>query len=546
MTIIKKIKAKLKQSRSISNQFALLMSVLILTTIIFLSGYNIYITDKLVGLSNFEKERITQSISNLLVDATKNTQNDTNFKYLDMMTKNLISDRVILYASVVDLNTSKCIWSTIEGAAGLENSTEKDMLKLFQGQNSYILHINNFSKNTDKYQVIIGYNSKSDMASYVNILLENNNILALMFIFLGILSAFVMSRIVTHPINKLCKATKEFARGNMQYRIDYSNYYEINNLIDSYNQMAEKLDRMYSSLEQQVQDRTKEIVLKNEQIEKAYEELKEAQTMMVHNEKMRSLGEMVAGITHEINNPVNFVYGNLIHLNEYSNNLIKIIQEYEKIEDKLSDDEKKAISKIKEELEFSFIKEDLPELLRSCKDGTERTKDIILDLKSFSKLDDMKIKEVDIHREINLCLNILRNKYKNKITVHKDFGNLPFVESYGGQLNQVLMNILDNAAYAIKDQGDVYIKTFINGNDIKIEIEDNGYGMDDTAKKKVFEPFYTTKPIGEGTGLGMSISYKIIKNHNGIIEVESEKGQGTKFTIKMPATGLKEFEKQGI
>ena len=156
-------------------------------------------------------------------------------------------------------------------------------------------------------------------------------------------------------------------------------------------------------------------------------------------------------------------------------------------------------------------------------------------MKNFSRLEEAVINSVDLPKEIDTTLNILHNKFKNKITVHKEYAeNLPNIEGYGGQLNQVFMNILDNAAFAIKEKGDVWIRITNEGDHIKLEFEDNGCGMDEKIANKVFDPFFTTKPVGQGTGLGMAISYKVIKNHKGDISISSKEGKGTKFTITLP------------
>ena len=292
--------------------------------------------------------------------------------------------------------------------------------------------------------------------------------------------------------------------------------------------MAASLEKLYQSMEQQVKERTSEL-------EDAYTELKNTQAMMVHSEKMKSLGELVAGITHEINNPVNFIYGNLIHLNNYSKDLIEIIDKFSEFEGDLTPEHKEKIEALKENIDYDFLKSDLPDLIRSCQEGTERTKNIILDLKNFSRLEEAVINSVDLPKEIDTTLNILHNKFKNKITVHKEYAeNLPNIEGYGGQLNQVFMNILDNAAFAIKEKGDVWIRITNEGDHIKLEFEDNGCGMDEKIANKVFDPFFTTKPVGQGTGLGMAISYKVIKNHKGDISISSKEGKGTKFTITLP------------
>jgi two-component system NtrC family sensor kinase len=215
--------------------------------------------------------------------------------------------------------------------------------------------------------------------------------------------------------------------------------------------------------------------------------------------------------------------------------MMSVIDAYTECDSDLSEEHKQKILDLKNEIDLEFLKEDLPELIRSCQEGTERTKNIVLDLKNFSRLEEAVINNVDLPREIDTTLNILHNKFKNKITVHKEYQeNLPHVEGYGGQLNQVFMNILDNAAFAIQEKGDVWIRLKADTQKAIIEFEDNGVGMEEKVLKKVFDPFFTTKAVGQGTGLGMAISYKVIKNHNGNITIKSEEGKGTKFVIELP------------
>ena len=342
--------------------------------------------------------------------------------------------------------------------------------------------------------------------------------------------SFTLAKTITEPLEEMEKTVSKIKEGDLSGRLEVTKYHELNKLVDSYNQMANTLQRLYSTLETQVQDRTREL-------KSAYAELQSTQAMMVHSEKMKSLGELVAGIMHEINNPINFIYGNMTHLDNYSNDLISIIDEYEKYKDSLKPEEKEAIEKYIEEVDYGFLKSDLPELIKSCKEGANRAKNIIQDLKSFSRMEEVAITDVDLPNEIDTTLNILHNKIKNKAEVHKEYmENVPKIEAFGGQLNQVFMNILDNAVGAIENQGDIWIRinTDEQRKNLVLEIEDNGVGMDEETTRKVFDPFFTTKPVGQGTGLGMSITHKIIKNHQGNIKVVSKQGQGTKFTITLP------------
>lgn len=362
----------------------------------------------------------------------------------------------------------------------------------------------------------------------LNIFKDSLQRIVFAFLVFGLIASYYLTKVIISPLEELVKGTKELSKGNLEYRFNKSRYLEINELIKTYNQMAENLDSLYKDLEKKVQERTMELEVSNK-------ELKSTQAMMVHSEKMRSLGQLVAGITHEINNPINFIHGNLSHLKNYSAALVQLIEAYEDVEMELSSEKLAEIIVLKEKIELDFIKEDMPQLIRSCHEGTERTKDIILDLKNFSRLDEMVVGSIDLPKEIDTTLHILQNKIKHRIEVIKEYEDeLPKIEGFGGQLNQVFMNIIDNACYAIKEGGKIYIRLNKTEKDVIIEFEDTGSGMGDEQMKKIFEPFYTTKPVGEGTGLGMSISYKVIQNHNGTIEIKSEMGKGTCFKITLP------------
>ena len=367
-----------------------------------------------------------------------------------------------------------------------------------------------------------------EFSSQIELLSHNLGILVLAFLIIGLTGSYYITKVIITPLLELIKGTKELSEGNFQHRLKKTGYLEVNQLVETYNKMAENLEILYTGLEAKVLERTKEL-------ENINNELKNTQAMMVHSEKMRSLGQLVAGITHEINNPINFVYGNMTHLKNYSSALIEIINLYESFENDLSEEKRTELNELKENVELSFIKKDLPMLIESCHEGVKRTKDIIMDLKNFSRLDEMVINSINLSKELDTTINILNNKMKNRIEIVKEYDDdLPLIEGYGGQLNQVFMNILDNACYAIKDNGTIYIKLQKTEKDVIMEFKDTGCGMTQEQAEKIFDPFYTTKPVGEGTGLGMSISYKVIQNHKGTITVSSEQGKGTVFKIQLP------------
>lgn len=356
------------------------------------------------------------------------------------------------------------------------------------------------------------------------------NLILLIGLILSLFGSITFSLFIRDPITQLKKAFIKVSEGDFDAKTYFFSFNEFNEIQSGYNRMLDAMQALYSSLENEVANRTKD--LKNANLE-----LKNTQAMMIHSEKMKSLGELVAGIMHEINNPINFIYGNMIHLNNYSADLINIIDEYGKHEAAMSPETKEIMENLKNEVDYEFLKTDLPDLIKSCKEGADRAKNIIQDLKSFSRMEEVSVHKVDLSHELDLTLNILHNKIKNKAKIHKEIEpDLPEVEAYGGQLNQVFMNILDNATGAIPEHGDVWIrmKPDKTGKRILIEIEDNGEGMEEETMRKIFNPFFTTKPVGKGTGLGLSITYKIIKSHQGNISVKSKKGEGTKFTISLP------------
>lgn len=290
--------------------------------------------------------------------------------------------------------------------------------------------------------------------------------------------------------------------------------------------------------------------LKAEIVERkiAEQELAITQTQLIQSAKMSSLGQLVAGIAHEINNPVNFIYGNINVANEYTDNLFNFISLYYQYYPHPVPE----IQAFSEEIDLVFIKEDLPKLLSSMKMGAARIRKVVLSLKNFSRLDEAEIKEVDIHEGIDSTIHILQNRLKSKagnakIQVIKQYGNLPKVECYPGELNQVFMNILDNAIDAIDEfstinhqntenyQGKITIFTeTLDSNEVIISFIDNGNGMTEEVKQKMFDPFFTTKPIGANTGLGMSVTYQIINKHGGKLKCISAPLQGTELQIQIP------------
>ncbi len=272
---------------------------------------------------------------------------------------------------------------------------------------------------------------------------------------------------------------------------------------------------------------------------------KKANAQLLQSEKMASIGQLAAGIAHEINNPTGFVSSNLKTLTDYQNDINNLIKNYRKLVTDLKEtDLEKLSSSIEKQLEqiasleneadIDFILEDIMDLISDCKEGTARIKKIVIDLKDFAHPGEDKIQFADINDGIETTLNVVWNELKYKATVNKELGKLPMVKCYPRQLNQVFMNLFVNAAQAIEKHGEISITTVADDGFVEIKIGDTGSGIDKENLSRVFDPFFTTKDVGKGTGLGLNVAYNIIKKHNGTIDVKSQVGKGTVFKIRMP------------
>ncbi|MEY4934376.1 MAG: hypothetical protein RIS64_735 [Bacteroidota bacterium] len=286
----------------------------------------------------------------------------------------------------------------------------------------------------------------------------------------------------------------------------------------------------YANLEEKVALRTAEL-------SRSLEQLKSAQLQLVQSEKMASLGELTAGIAHEINNPINFVASSLQPLKRNLDALKTLIDKYDEYAEQPSPDKLQEIIDYKEEIDYDYTKDEIEMLLGSISDGAQRTTEIVKGLRNFSRLDEADRKKASLNEGIESTLLILQSNLKQKnIRLVKLLGEIPEIQCYAGQLNQVFMNILNNAIQAMPQQGTLTVKTFLDVQDnlLKIAISDTGSGIPEAILSKIFDPFFTTKQVGDGTGLGLSISYGIVKKHNGTIEVESEVGKGSTFVIQLP------------
>lgn len=334
----------------------------------------------------------------------------------------------------------------------------------------------------------------------------------LLAILVGTILAIITGRAIAHPL----EVTTEVAR-----RVTEESNFNLRAPVIS----EDEIGQLTTSLNDLIQRVAADI-----------KKIKETQSQLIQSEKMSSLGRLVAGIAHEINNPVNFIQGNINPASEYFEDLLNILHLYQEKYPYPSPEIQDAM----EEIDLEYIEDDLPKCLSSMRMGTERIRQIVLSLRIFSRLDEAGIKKIDIHEGIDSTLLLLNSLFENKIEIIKKYGNLPLVTCYSAQINQVFLNILSNAADALLSCEQVNHKQIAIATEVvtlerlQIRVRDNGSGIPTDIQDKIFDPFFTTKPVGKGTGLGLSICYEIIQKHGGEIILNSQPGEGTEFIVTLP------------
>lgn len=301
-----------------------------------------------------------------------------------------------------------------------------------------------------------------------------------------------------------------------------------------------QLKEVNAKLEADIQYRQsieKELISRNTELMALNEELSSAQAQLMQSEKMASIGQLAAGVAHEINNPVGYIFSNVGSLEKYINNLFEILRFYETLESQIALPESKIqLKELKEKIELEYLMEDIPELMSQSKEGIDRVRKIVQDLKDFSRIDDnLEWHWANLHQGFDSTLNVVNNEVKYKADIIKEYGDIPDVECLASQINQVILNLVVNASHAMGDErGSITLRTRLDQEDVLIQVIDTGSGIRPEVISRIFDPFFTTKPVGKGTGLGLSLSYGIIKKHHGELTVSSELGKGTTFTIRLP------------
>lgn len=413
--------------------------------------------------------------------------------------------------------------------------------------------------------LLVGVVPESDFAGEIDANTRLTILLCILALFIATGLGILTSRRITQPILNLSQASAGLARAARYRFTDGESYQpisgggidELNTLAESFNQMADQLCTSFTELQSFNNELENRVEIRTTELREALEELHRTQLQMIQSEKMSALGQMVAGVAHEVNNPINFIYGNLDHAETNVQALLDLIDLAQ--QEQLS--ASPAFQRKANEIELDFLAEDLPKLMQSMRVGAERIRGIVKSLRVFSRLDEAEFKSANIHEGIDSTLMILQSRLKKRcdraeIEVIKTYGKLPEIECYPGQLNQVLMNILSNAVDALEEVM-VSQSLVAAGNrsaipaqssfQIRIETEatadqqaiiriaDNGPGMSPEIVQRLFDPFFTTKPVGKGTGMGLAISYEIIaQKHGGHLRCISQPNQGTEFVIEIP------------
>jgi signal transduction histidine kinase len=311
--------------------------------------------------------------------------------------------------------------------------------------------------------------------------------------------------------------TQEVAAGDFTQRVDF-----LGDFSAAFNRMVEALGQARDDL-----------TAKNAELTKTLQDLKAAQSQLLQQEKMTSIGQLAAGVAHEVNNPMGFIISNLGSLRNYSDALAQYVQATQLALASCAQADQAKMSSLHKSLDLAFIMEDTPMLIKESLDGAERVKTIVQSLRSFSEVDQVGVQAININDCLDNTINVACNELKDKAKIVRNYGTLPPVQGQSQELGQVFLNILRNAVQAFAEQGTIHLKTSHDNGVVNIAITDNGCGIPREIIARVFDPFFTTRPPGQGTGLGLSTCYDVVKKHGGTIDVASVVGKGTRFTIHL-------------
>ncbi len=389
-------------------------------------------------------------------------------------------------------------------------------------------------------EVLVGFTTDEITRQMRDIRLVALGVSALVFAF-GIGIGWWLARNISKPVLALRDAAIRVGAGDRNQHVTSASSDEIGELTTAFNRMVADLGAAEARDQQKnqaLQEKNALIEQSRDELSHALSDLKQTQSQLVHSEKMASLGQMTAGVAHEINNPINFVSVGIDSLRHNIQDIREILDEYLKLRPDADPEALRTqllkIEKIKREIDLQELVEEAEDLFASIKNGARRTTEIVKSLRNFSRLDEDTLKPASLEEGLDSTLVILQNQFKDRVRVERHFAPLPDVNCYPGPLNQVFMNILTNAIQAIDGPGTIWLTTAEEDGYATVRIRDSGAGMSEEVKKRIFDPFFTTKAVGVGTGLGLSITFGIIEKHHGRLRVESEEGHGTEFIIQIP------------
>jgi two-component system, NtrC family, sensor kinase len=482
---------------------------------------------------NFDNE--AQNLANTIALGVKIALTEENFEGMRTAMSFVKDDPRLIFVNLHAIDTN---WSTYRTSYKLKDTIlttfPEDTNHIRQLASHFrkdtIIKVSGFTTATMTGAIELSFTTDSIVRGKKQIRSTSLIVSGVVFI-IGIIIGFWLSRNITVPVLALRDAANKVGEGDLAQRVTNKSGDEIGELSRAFNKMVEDLARAREELKKANID----LANTNEALHATVEDLKAAQAQLIQAEKMASLGQLTAGIAHEINNPINFVSANIKPLKEDMADILNVIGRYEKlINEKGLEKEFFEIEQFKQDSRIDLTMKEVNDLLKGIEEGATRTSEIVKGLRNFSRLDQNVFRKANLNESLESTLILLHSSYKNRIEIEKKYGGIPEIDCFPGQVNQVFMNILSNAVQAIPAEGTIFIKTWQTGNMVKISIKDTGAGMSEEVRKKIFDPFFTTKDVGKGTGLGLSISYGIIQKHNGEIDVFSRPGEGTEFVISIP------------